>query len=361
MRDFAELDAPIRTLPQAKAGDAAALKLLRTILTKGLEALAVECLVAAEQEGIRAELYDAMSDVDAAGFTNFLDMLVRTHIQHSERRLHEVQRAEAQLTSLGLPASMLAASQRVFERTTRRPGELPPAVTRSDVDAALKWLASTTDASSSAATTTSAADIAKRAASVLGPESSLVEDLDAAGFAEAAVQTLRALFGDPVVPLSVTARLALDLARVPLVAGARWLGREIEAPVPVDPRDRRFADPTWTDNPVFHGIRLTYLVTARRVRELVAAADVDPVAARKAALLTDVVLDALAPTNALLMTRPRSSAPPRAAGAAWSAAPASSSTTSSTTAAGPVRSTRADLSSATTWLPPRARSCSATT
>ena len=59
--------------------DAAALKLLRTILTKGLEALAVECLVAAEKQGIRTELYDAMSDVEApAGFTNFLDMLVRT-------------------------------------------------------------------------------------------------------------------------------------------------------------------------------------------------------------------------------------------------------------------------------------------
>ena len=127
MREFAGLGAPVRGTPAvAEAGDAAALKLLRTILTKGLEALAVECLVAAEKQGIRAELCDAMSDVDAAGFANFLDMLVRTHIQHSARRLHEVQRAEAQLSSLGLPASMVLASQQVFARTTRSAAQNPP-------------------------------------------------------------------------------------------------------------------------------------------------------------------------------------------------------------------------------------------
>jgi 3-hydroxyisobutyrate dehydrogenase len=144
MRDFVGLGAPVRVLPQARAGDAAALKLLRTILTKGLEALAVECLVAAEKQGVRTELYDAMSDVDATGFTNFLDMLVRTHIQHAERRWHEVQRAQAQLTSLGLPATMLSASQEVFARTIRSAAaNPPPGVATTDVNAALKWLEST--------------------------------------------------------------------------------------------------------------------------------------------------------------------------------------------------------------------------
>jgi 3-hydroxyisobutyrate dehydrogenase len=143
LREFAELGAPVRVLPHAPAGDAAALKLLRTILTKGLEALAVECLVAAEKQGIRAELCEAMSDVDAAGFANFLDMLVRTHVQHSARRLHEVQRAEAQLSSLGLPASMVLASQQVFERTTRSAAQHPPpAAAITDIGAALAWLGS---------------------------------------------------------------------------------------------------------------------------------------------------------------------------------------------------------------------------
>jgi 3-hydroxyisobutyrate dehydrogenase len=117
--EFVELGAPVRTLPQAQAGDAAALKLLRTILTKGLESLAVECLVAADRQGVRSELYEAMSDVDEVGFTNFLDMLVRTHVQHSERRMHEVERAEA------------VAEHR------------PPAAAATDVTEALKWLSTT--------------------------------------------------------------------------------------------------------------------------------------------------------------------------------------------------------------------------
>lgn len=145
MADFVALGAPVKTLPEAKAGDAAALKLLRTILTKGLETLAVECLVAAEQQGVRAQLYESMSDVDATGFTNFLDMLVRTHVQHCERRLHEVQRAGEQLASLGLPASMLAGSEQVYARTIAGRKSLPPpSAATADVPEALAWLADIT-------------------------------------------------------------------------------------------------------------------------------------------------------------------------------------------------------------------------
>jgi 3-hydroxyisobutyrate dehydrogenase len=144
MQEFVALGAPVRTFAQARAGDAAALKLLRTILTKGLEALAVECLVAAERQGVRGELYEAMSDVDATGFTRFLDMLVTTHVQHCTRRLHEVERAEVQLSSMGLPASMLAASQEVFARTTKAVGQAqPPAAASTDVTVALEWLSAT--------------------------------------------------------------------------------------------------------------------------------------------------------------------------------------------------------------------------
>lgn len=141
LREFVALGAPVRTLPEAQAGDAAALKLLRTILTKGLEALAVECLVAAQQQGVRADLYEAMTDVDAIGFTNFLDMLVTTHIQHATRRLAEVERAEAQLAGMGFHTSMLAASQLVFTRTTEATGrQTPPVHATKDVTAALTWL-----------------------------------------------------------------------------------------------------------------------------------------------------------------------------------------------------------------------------
>jgi len=142
MEPFMALGANVKCLPSASAGDAAALKLLRTILTKGLETLAVECLVAAEAQGVRAELYEAMSDVDDTGFTNFLDMLVRTHVVHAERRMHEVARAQQQLQNLGFPASMLAASEQVYARSVAlREIDPPTSETERDVDEALRWLA----------------------------------------------------------------------------------------------------------------------------------------------------------------------------------------------------------------------------
>ena len=106
----------------------------------------------------------------------------------------------------------------------------------------------------------SARDVAERAAGVLGPESSLFEDLDAAGFGDALTQAIRATVTNPLVPVQAASQLAADLAQIPLVAATRWFGRETEPPVPVDARDRRFADQAWTDNPLFYGVRLAYLV-----------------------------------------------------------------------------------------------------
>jgi polyhydroxyalkanoate synthase len=147
-------------------------------------------------------------------------------------------------------------------------------------------------------------EIGERAANVLAPESSLFEDLDAAGFGGALAKVLRAGVTNPLAPGQIAVRLAADLARVPLVTAAAWLGRPVEPPVPVDAKDRRFADPAWTGNPLFHGVRLSYLVACRAARDLVAAAGLDEDSARKAAAATELMLDALAPTN-FLATNPR--------------------------------------------------------
>jgi polyhydroxyalkanoate synthase subunit PhaC len=142
-------------------------------------------------------------------------------------------------------------------------------------------------------------DLAERAAGVLGPESDLFEDLDAAGFGDALLRALAASLAHPVAPLGAGVRLAADLARVPLVAGARYLGHDIDPPVPVDPKDRRFADPAWADNPAFHALRLAYLAGSRFARDVVRAAPLPAETAAKAALATDLLVDALAPTNLL--------------------------------------------------------------
>lgn len=132
-----------RDIP-GEAGDAVALKLLRTVITKGLEALGVEALVAAERNGVRAELMRVLGDIDEQGFTSFLEAVVRTHVQHAERRLHEVDRAVAQLEDDGIDASVIAASRVRFDMTVHALAVQPPseASTR-DVDAAVAWLTET--------------------------------------------------------------------------------------------------------------------------------------------------------------------------------------------------------------------------
>jgi polyhydroxyalkanoate synthase len=145
----------------------------------------------------------------------------------------------------------------------------------------------------------SSRDVAERAAGVLAPESDLFEDLDSAGFGEALSTALQSSLANPAVPARATLQWWTDLVRIPMVATTRWFGREIDSPVPVDPKDRRFADPAWSTNPFFFGTRLAYLSTCRYARDVVGAANLEPDIARKAELALDLALDAVAPTNFL--------------------------------------------------------------
>ena len=142
-------------------------------------------------------------------------------------------------------------------------------------------------------------EVAERAASVLAPESDLFEDMDAAGFGEALTQALRSAVAHPVTPVKSALHLATDFAKIPLVAGARWLGREVDPPVEVDPKDRRFAAPAWTTNPAYYSLRMAYLSAARFAREVVGSAEMEADTARKASMALDLLVDALAPTNFL--------------------------------------------------------------
>lgn len=149
--DFATIGAPSRALENARPGDAAALKLLRTVLTKGVEALAVECLVSAEKQGVREELYRVLGDIDTQGFTAFLDAVVRSHLLHAERRSHEVERAVAQLDQAHLPSSVLAGTRTLYERTVHSLAAHPPGPdAAASIDSALAWLLSVSEADASA-------------------------------------------------------------------------------------------------------------------------------------------------------------------------------------------------------------------
>ncbi|WP_088141419.1 NAD(P)-dependent oxidoreductase [Achromobacter xylosoxidans] len=110
--------APARAI-QGAAGDAVRLKLLRSIMTKGMESLAVECLVAAESMGLRTSLYEVLADIDQTPLTAFMDSFVRSHVLHAQRRQAEVREAREQLIEAGLEPLVLDGVERLFSRTSR--------------------------------------------------------------------------------------------------------------------------------------------------------------------------------------------------------------------------------------------------
>jgi len=124
-------------------GDAISLKFLRSVLTKGMEALSVELLMSAEKQGVREKLYAQLSDIDKIPLRSFIDSMVRTHVIHAKRRAHEVQDAQRELTSLGLRSTVLPGVEERFHKTIESLAAHPLPVAEPSVEQALDWLLST--------------------------------------------------------------------------------------------------------------------------------------------------------------------------------------------------------------------------
>lgn len=121
-------------------GDAAALKLLRSIYTKGTEALAVECLVTAQQMGLREQLHAVLQDIDETPLRTLMESMVRTHIPHSARRRNEVAEARQQMARNGLAPIALPAVEALFAATAQAHAAQP--FTGTSTDEAIDWLGS---------------------------------------------------------------------------------------------------------------------------------------------------------------------------------------------------------------------------
>jgi len=122
------------------AGDAISLKILRSVFTKGMEALAVDVLLAAERQQLRPALYEVLKDIDQAPLPAFLEMLVSTHVVHATRRLHEVEEAERQLASLGIASSVLGGVRQRFSHSSEGLALEPITEEQPSLAQALDWL-----------------------------------------------------------------------------------------------------------------------------------------------------------------------------------------------------------------------------
>lgn len=118
--EFGALGAVTTVIDAGEVGDAVQLKLLRTVITKGLEALAVDAFTSASSRGLRDSLLSALGDIDQRGFTAFLNAVVATHPQHAERRMHEIDRAIVQLEADGVTSPALAGARDTFAATVQK-------------------------------------------------------------------------------------------------------------------------------------------------------------------------------------------------------------------------------------------------
>lgn len=132
--------ARVKTIPAGAAGDAMALKILRSVFTKGMEALSVELLISAEKQGVREQLYDQLQDIDQTPLRDFIEMLVRSHVVHARRRAHEVHDAQQELAQQGLASAVLPGVEQRFHRTAAALDAHPHALPEPDIGQALGWL-----------------------------------------------------------------------------------------------------------------------------------------------------------------------------------------------------------------------------
>lgn len=123
----------------AKPGNASSVKMLRSVIVKGIEALAVESFVTAERQGILKEVMGCLGDIDAGTFSGSLAMLVQTHIVHAHRRWEEMGLVARTLRETGVEPLMTEAIEKSHRRTVDAAiapadGKVPP------LDEALKLL-----------------------------------------------------------------------------------------------------------------------------------------------------------------------------------------------------------------------------
>ncbi len=75
------------------------------------------------------------------------------------------------------------------------------------------------------------------------------------------------------------------------------LGRSTRAP---DPADKRWSDPAFQSNPVYHRVMQGYLAMRAGVQRLVDEVELDPKSRERGRFVLNVLTEALAPTNTLL-------------------------------------------------------------
>ena len=126
---------------------------------------------------------------------------------------------------------------------------------------------------------------------------------DPLGLGGAWIRAMQEAGNNPAGVMEAAARYASGIAAAAVAAGERAHGADAPGPVQPAPKDRRFTDSAWSENPAFFMMLQGYLLWARLVNDLVGSAGLDDVDGEKARFSAELLVDALAPTN-FLATNP---------------------------------------------------------
>ena len=106
------------------------------------------------------------------------------------------------------------------------------------------------------------------------------------------------LLTDPGYALKVQQNAASDWLALMSAAATRAVGGKPEPVIAPERGDRRFADPAWSEEPIFDYLKQAYLLAAKRMVEAVEGAEgIDEATRTQALFYTQGVLNALSPAN----------------------------------------------------------------
>jgi 3-hydroxyisobutyrate dehydrogenase-like beta-hydroxyacid dehydrogenase len=94
-------------------GSAAAIKMIRSVMIKGMEALTLECFLAAARAGVLEEVTASLkNNYPTLDWTKLADYNLERMASHGERRAAEMEESAATLRELGLDPLMVASTVR---------------------------------------------------------------------------------------------------------------------------------------------------------------------------------------------------------------------------------------------------------
>jgi polyhydroxyalkanoate synthase subunit PhaC len=131
----------------------------------------------------------------------------------------------------------------------------------------------------------------------LGRALKFIDQLDAAGLGRALLSEATGLVRHPLATSAACGRFLVGELSAATTCAARLVGAMSAGPLAIPAKDRRFADRAWEENALFFGLLQNHLLRERLAAELVEAAALPPSQASKARLVSQVLVDALAPSN----------------------------------------------------------------